>query len=170
MSEEIDFSEIKENLKKCYNNAQKDRYKHFGRFKFDRWIFTLTMFLVFGYLFFIAYSYGFELDHYECGAPVGKKCINPFFEPMTWKNMQYLSAGVYGAELGLLFNSATYVPALLFGFAFLLNHQLYNKKKKAPAPPQKEKVNYQSETPEEDAKISKSKIKELMELDEDEEP
>lgn len=151
MMPESDDVDLKKSMSIIWNHANKDRYTHIGRFKFDHWIFSITMFLIFGYLFFVAYSYNFQLDHYECGAPVGKQCKNPFYEPTTWKNLRYLEPGVYGAQLGPFFYSAEYVPILLIGIAFLLNHLIYNKKKKAPRTPQKEK-------------------KEIADIDDEEEP
>lgn len=87
------------------------------------------MYIIFGYLFFIAYHYNFDMNYYNCVQPaMGKElCLNPFYEPATWKNAEYLPPGEYGFKPGLMFNS---LKAVVFGFfilMFALNHFWHNK-------------------------------------------
>ena len=125
-------------------DIQKDRYKMFGEYKVDRWIINAAMLLVFGYLFFVAQHYNYNLDYYKCIAPdhtaisylneservilTGPTpCKNPFYKPITWKNYEYLPAGEYGLKPGLLYNSVWYVIIGLFSIAFIVNHFVHNK-------------------------------------------
>jgi len=114
----------------------KNRYKHIGKYKCDRIIFNVAMFTIFIFLFLVAWSYDFNLDYYNCieGADkpmelgAGLECKNPFYEPTTWKNYEYLYEGEYGTKPGALFKSVYYVPLVLLIIALLINHFLYNKK------------------------------------------
>jgi len=127
-------------LKKAFLDAyhsshQKDRYKKFGLWVFDRWIFTVAMLLIFGWLYFVASSYNFELDYFECGEAsefydAGVKCDNPFYEPVTWKNYEELGAGVYGQKPGPLFKSVFYVPVVMLALAFGANFLIHNRRGK----------------------------------------
>ena len=129
----------------AYALAQKDRFKILGAWKFDRWIFTTALVLVFGWLAFVAYSYDFKLNYYECITPGGSEvryigsdirttaenfgCENPFYKPATWENSEYLMPGEYGTKLGPLFQSVYYVPVVLLLLAFYINYIIYNKNK-----------------------------------------
>lgn len=144
MEEEIDMKDfgkkVADNIKEQYKDMQQRRFKIYGsRYRLDRWIFISSMILIFGYLLFVAWSYNFELDYYVCGAEPGKLCRNPFYRAQTWKNIQYLKPGYYGAKLGALFNSVYYVPVMVLLLAIGINHFIHNKKKRAPCTPPKEK-------------------------------
>lgn len=108
-------------------DIQKDRYKMFGPYKIDRWIIQTCMFLVFGYLLFVAWHYDFKLDYYSCGSHELEGCENPFYKPATWVNEEYLPYGEYGTKPGFLFNSMAYVVVLIFIIGFVINHFIYNK-------------------------------------------
>ena len=130
-------------FKDAYASAQKDRYKIIGAWRFDRWIFTVAMLLIFGWLAFVAYSYDFSLNYYKCETPGGTVerfigsditntrldfgCKNPFYKPATWENQEYLMPGEYGTRLGPLFQSVYYVPVALLILAFYINYIIYNK-------------------------------------------
>ena len=115
-----------------------DRYNKFSTgYVVDKWIFRVGAFLIFGWLFFVAYYEDFDLDYFECVAPenmVGTPCENPFYKPVTWKNVEVLEPGVYGKKPGLLFESVFYVPILVLVLAFACNHWIYNKGKKMVKP------------------------------------
>lgn len=141
---ELDLAEIKAHYKKV---SQK-RFKRFGerRYKVDRWLCQLGMFLIFAWLFFVAKSYDFDIDYYKCehGAgmaqfnPDGTQkeyyssdlCENPFYRPSSWKNQPYLSPGEYGAKIGPLFQSTYYAPFLIGGICLGLNHLIHNRKQR----------------------------------------
>jgi len=123
----------KETIKDVWKAAQKDRYKNISTWVFDRWIFSLSMVLCFGWLLFVAWSYDFELDYYECieATPYyssGVNCDNPFYKPITWKNAETLPPGEYGQKPGPLFKSVYYIPAVLLFLASLINYLIYNKR------------------------------------------
>jgi len=107
-----------------------DDYLFKPGYRFDRWIFQGAMLLIFCWLFFIAWSYGFNMDYYECQAPaVGETmCKNRFYEPASWKNEEYLPVGIYGTKMGALFYSAYYVPFILLAIGFILNQVIHNGK------------------------------------------
>lgn len=121
-------------MEKIELNIQKDRYKLFGTYVFDRWIFTTMMLLIFGFLFYVAWSYNFNLDYYNCIKPaqmdVLKGCKNPFYQAPTWKQSEYLYPGEYGTKPGFLFDSIWGVVIGSFILAFGLNHYVHNKGKK----------------------------------------
>ena len=121
-------------LREAYASAQNDRYKNIGSWRFDRWIFTTGMFLIFAWLFFVAWSYDWELDYFSCGEvseyyDAGVMCVNPFYEPVTWKNSPELIAGEYGVKPGLLFKSVYYVPFIVLGIAIFINYLCYNRRR-----------------------------------------
>lgn len=119
---------IVELIKESYQNAQKERYKKYGIYVFDRWIFTSAMLLIFGWLFFVAYSYNFELDYFECiGKPSVDVCDNPFYKPATWKNEPTLQVGEYGTKPGFLFDSVKILTVLILLLALTANHLIHNK-------------------------------------------
>lgn len=115
-------------LKQLLNLINKDRYKNISNWKFDRIIFNIAMLLIFGYLFFVAWHYNFDMDFFKCETiNIEDSCINPFYKPITWKNVENLPTGEYGTKLGLLFESVFYVVIGLLILAFCLNHLLYNR-------------------------------------------
>lgn len=131
---------------------QRNRFKTVGKFqheyKFDRWIFQTAMFLIFAFLFYIAWSNNFEMNYFKCermhmsdGSFLNEKiidaenfgnealtCKNPFYKPITWQNYERLLPGEYGFKPNFLFKSAIYVSFGLLALAFILNHLIYNKK------------------------------------------
>jgi len=117
-------------MKKHLILINKNRYKEFKGYKFDRWLTTIFMILIFGFLFFVAYHYDFNLDYYQCGANFGETCTNPFYKELSWKNQPTLSPGEYGQKPGLLFKSV--IPVSLIGLFLLLlsNHLIHNRKVK----------------------------------------
>lgn len=136
---EVDISEIKSQCLAQYKKVSEKRFKRFSSgYRIDRWIFQVAMFTIFGYLFFVAHSYNYDLDYYKCGSQdtpeyikqnlAQQDCKNPFYKEPTWKNQEYLPPGEYGTKLGPLFHSAYYSPFLLFGIALLLNHIIHNRK------------------------------------------
>ena len=132
---------------KILNIINKNRFKLYGSYKFDRIIFKLAMYFSLGYLFFVAWSYNFNLDYFSCPqysdgsikasskimlgdqSRTSKEgfCKNPFYTPQTWKNEEYLLPGEYGQKPGALFNSINYIPFVILGLAFLINHIIYNR-------------------------------------------
>ena len=111
------------------------RFKDFSGYKLDRWVFQIAMIVSLTWLFYIAYSQGFELDYYNCeeGTELYNSeelCENPFFTEANWKNYEYLPKGEYGKKPGLLFRSTFFVPLILFFLAILLNHFWHNEDKK----------------------------------------
>jgi phosphatidylglycerophosphate synthase len=125
---------LKEALVIVWKNAQKDRYKIIGNWKFDRWIFTVAMLLIFGWLLFVGWSFNWELDYFSCGEVseyynAGVVCVNPFYEPLTWKNSETLIAGEYGVKPGPLFKSVYYVPVFVLLIVTFINYLLYNRRR-----------------------------------------
>lgn len=117
-------------LKETWKEITKKRYKIFKGYKVDRFIFNIGFFLILGFLIYVAWSYNFDLDYYNCGGGMyeGNKCLNPFYKPVSWKNLEFLEPGEYGKKPGVLFYS-TFVVA--FGgliLMLLLNHFLFNRK------------------------------------------
>lgn len=126
------------------------RYKTFGKYKLDRYLFQTVMWLIFGWLFFITYYYDFNLDYFNCpvdsdGSISGIKvmlkdfhntnlnvnekgeCRNPFYKG-SWKNKEYLPPGEYGTKPGNLFYSSEWVSVGLIILALLLNHFIHNRR------------------------------------------
>lgn len=128
--------QLKFNLKESWAQQRKGMFKITpGGYVFDRLIFNISMFLIFGFLFFVAYSSNFSLDYYSCTEGGFNKdnsmvCKNPFYKPASWVNQQYLPPGEYGTKPGFLFNSMGYITGFLLVGAFVLNHFIYNNKKK----------------------------------------
>ena len=118
-------------LNNFINKIFKDRYKYFKGYKSDRLIFIVGMWVIFGFLLFVANSYNFDLNYYECVEPAtGEEfCPNPFYKEATWQNAELLPVGEYGTKLGPLFKSMPYVVVGIFLLMFLLNHLIYNKGK-----------------------------------------
>ena len=119
-------------------HSQKGRYAYIGKYKIDRLFFQLSMYAIFAFLLYIAWSNNFNLDYYQCsaefngvytvaGETITNLCHNPFYTPSTWKNMEYLPSGEYGTKPGRLFNMAGSVAFGLIFLAFLLNHIIYNR-------------------------------------------
>lgn len=135
-------------MKELYKKISQNRYKEIGGYKLDRWLFQLAMWLIFGWLFFVAYYHNFNLDYFNCpvdsdgsisGAKIMLKdftvaennvkeglCRNPFYKA-SWKNQEYLPPGEYGTKPGKLFYSAQWVSIGLIVLALLLNHFIYNR-------------------------------------------
>jgi hypothetical protein len=111
-------------------------------YKYDKWLFKPFFFLMFAWLFFVAYQYDFKLNYFNCITPgadfenslihidAPQDCKNPFYKSPTWENKEYLTPGEYGTKPGRLFYSAYYMPIVLFALFLLLNHFIYNKGKK----------------------------------------
>lgn len=138
--DKIDFKEITKGFKDSkniiFNLINKDRYKVLNDgYKFDKYIFQIIMFGLFGLMFFIAYSNNFELNYFKCGNtidpniyyPQSLDCVNPFYEPTDWTNEATLPPGEYGFKAGPLFNNLGVIAIVLFIIGFLLNHLIYNK-------------------------------------------
>lgn len=125
-----DFKISPKEIKDFFRYIQKTRYKSFCSYKIDRWIIQACMFLVFGFLFYIAYSNNFHLDYFSCAGPGwgAGECKNPFYKPVTWVNSEYLPIGEYGTKPGLLFNFIWPITIGIFVIGFLLNHLIHNKK------------------------------------------
>ena len=132
-------------INKLFKYISKNRYKLINNnYKFDKWLFNFGMWIVFAWLFFVAYSNNFNLDYYECVTPGGSGiyfsgggqpileqafgCENPFYKPVSWKNSKYLLPGSYGTKPGALFKSVFYFPFIIFGLVISLNHILHNRK------------------------------------------
>jgi hypothetical protein len=117
---------------KSYYFEQQGRYRYLKGYKLDRWIFITFMWLIFAYLFYTAYSYNFDMDYYECNqpAPPYTMCKNPFYEPTTWKNLEWIEPGSYGHKPGKLYEYASGVAILGILLAFVVNHIIWNRKKK----------------------------------------
>ena len=126
----------------------KERYKVFRGYRFDRLIFNVAMYLIFGYLFFVAYHYDFQMDYFNCPenpeeaefstnskfmlgdfVPEVKNgmCKNPFYKN-TWKNQEYVPPGEYGFKPGPLVNWAWGITLIIMGLAFAINHFVHNRK------------------------------------------
>lgn len=139
------MKEAWKDIKQGYKFLSKHRYKKFPHYTFDRLIFNVMMFIIFGFLFFVADSHNWELDYYVC--PDGNadglhgsramlknfepgrfngSCVNPFYKE-SWKNSQYLLPGEYGTKPTKLFNSMTWIVMLLFASAFVINHYIHNR-------------------------------------------
>jgi hypothetical protein len=136
-NESIDFESIKKDARKMYASISKKRFKKVNSgYCFDRWLFQLAMFSVFFYLWFVAQSYNYNLDYFKCESGfqeyggIDEGCKNPFYDSANfWKNVEVLPVGEYGQKPGHLFWSIEYVPILIFGFAFGMNHLFHNRKK-----------------------------------------
>jgi len=131
-SDSIDMTQVKD----AYKKVSQKRFKHYSNgYKGDRWLFQLTMFLIFGWLFFVAHAHDYKLDYYECIDPnpyyeSGTTCKNPFYEPVTWKNQESLPPGNYGTKPGPLFQSVFYVPILFLAISALANHLIHNRRRR----------------------------------------
>ena len=126
--------DLKKEFGKTWTEMQKDRFKLFRNtnYKIDRWVFTFFMFLIFGWLFFVAYAHNFNLDYYECIDPnpyydSGILCENPFYKQTSWKNQEFLPPGEYGTKPTTLFNSIFYVPFIFLFLAGVFNHLIHNR-------------------------------------------
>jgi hypothetical protein len=117
-------------VKEFYERIQKDRFKFFGAYKIDKWVTTCCMLLCFGFLFYVAYSADFKLDYYSCVEPAPgmyQGCKNPFYQPTTWVNIEYLPPGEYGTKPGFLFNNAWIITIIIFILGGIANHFIHNK-------------------------------------------
>ena len=117
---------VKDSLKEIWNK----RLVHKGNYTIDKVIFNVCILLVFGFLWYCAFYYQYDLDSYECmGSPVDT-CRNPFYKPSSWKNLEYVAVGKYGADLSKgPFKRAGLISFLILLSAFVLNHFLYNRGK-----------------------------------------
>ena len=132
----VDFKEIKAQCITSYKKVSQKRFKRFSSgYVWDKWIGTVYILICFGFLFFVAQSYNYDLDYYKCGSEVpgyitnnpAELCENPFYKPHNaWKSRPFLPPGEYGTKPGPLFHSVTYIPILLFMISGLLNHLLHN--------------------------------------------
>jgi len=128
-----------DDLKDFYARAKRKRFKVFpNKYVVDRWLINGAMLLLFAWLFFVAHSFHYDLDYFKCegGNPYSQDatltdyCKNPFYKPVSWKNSEFLPPGEYGYKPGRLFQTIYYFPFLFFGIAFLINHLLFNRRKK----------------------------------------
>ena len=96
----------------------KDRYNIWKNgYKLDRWIFQITMFSIFGLLFFVAYTNNFQLDYFNCGVAKATpftmdECKNPFYKPTSWVNEEYLPPGEYGFKGNFIFDNIVFIYPL----------------------------------------------------------
>jgi len=136
-----DFKEFKAQCLAWFKKASQKRFKQVPNkdYRMDRWLMNLAMLTVFGWLFFIAQSYNYNLDFYQCGnseipdylPQPTEECLNPFYKSgNAWKNQEYLPPGEYGQKPGPLFKSVFYSPFLIYGLAFFLNHIIHNRRRK----------------------------------------
>jgi len=130
-----------------FKKAQEKRFKSFQGYKLDRWLFQFGMYAIFFWMFFVAWSSGFDLNYFYCpensdgsisglkimlkdydldGAVVNGSCRNPFYKD-DWTTQQYLPPGEYGTKPGVLFNSVMWSPFVVFCLLFLFNHYFHNK-------------------------------------------
>lgn len=138
--------DIKEEFKKYYKKISKDRYKKIGDYKLDRFIFKGSMYLIFAFLFFVAFAHNFSLDYFYCpedsdGSIQGSRlmlsdhkveakpgfCKNPFYKN-TWKNQEYVTPGHYGTQPTTLFKSINFIVIGVLGLAILINHLINNRR------------------------------------------
>lgn len=129
----IDLSKlnIKENWKKLRQNS----FRTFSNgYRLDKIIFNAGMLILFLWFYYVAAHYNFNLNYYEC-KPLNNltvyniNCTNPFYKPISWVNYKELPAGEYGNKPTALFNSIYWLPFVIFGLCFLINHLLYNRVK-----------------------------------------
>jgi len=108
----------------------KDRIKHIGDYRIDKFITNIALFSILGFLWYIAAFYNYNMDFFSCGAAPGESCLNPFYKFVSWKNSQYLPAGNYGTDLSKgPFKLAGPVAVCVLLGAFLINHIIYNRGK-----------------------------------------
>lgn len=126
----IHYNKSKEMIKDSFKEIWNKRLVHKGAYTVDKVIFNVCILLVFGFLWYCAFYYHYDLDSYECmGAPLDT-CRNPFYKAPSWKNLEYVAVGKYGADLSKgPFHKAGLVSFLLLLSAILLNHFLYNRGK-----------------------------------------
>lgn len=128
----------------------RDRFKVLkNNYKFDKFIFQIIMYGLFGFMFFIAYSNNFDLDYYNCIEPPTRPantatgfnkgyisntneapvdhCLNRFYEPADWKHQEYLPPGEYGIKPTFFLKNGVWICLSLFMLGLLLNHLIYNK-------------------------------------------
>jgi len=103
------------------------RYKEIKGYKFDKVVFNAGLFLIFGWLLFVAWSYNFDLDYYSCGAAPGEVCKNPFYKSITWKNYEFLDPGEYGTKPNWLFWSCYWAGFGGLILMFISNHIIHNR-------------------------------------------
>jgi len=138
--EELDTDEdliSKIDIKEVFSSSP-GRYKLFGVYKVDKWIIQACMFLVFAFLFYVAWSSNFNLDFQSCNYDAvnnkplmgAESCKNYFYTPTTWKNLEELPPGEYGTKPGPLFKSAWPVTLAILFLGFFINHLIYNRKNK----------------------------------------
>lgn len=110
-----------------------ERFKEHNNYKFDRWIFQTAFAIFLLFSFFVVYHFNFEMDFFECN-PLSQDpsmvCKNPFYKPITWKNYEYLSPGVYGVNIQPVLQNFLIVTFSIFLLAFSINHLWHNKGKR----------------------------------------
>lgn len=122
------MSKLNKELKEFYSSISKNRYKILtSKYVFDRWIFQFFMYSIFLILFLFVYEHNFELDFYICGAEPGEFCKNPFYKPLTWKNLPEVPPGEYGTNFKTSINFLSYLSLGLFILSFIINHFAHNK-------------------------------------------
>lgn len=124
-------------LKKLMSYDSKQRFKVIGGYNLDKWIFQTCMLVCFTFLFFVAWHYDFKMNYYMCDQSIypdsfgildqEESCKNPFYEPATWENKEYLPPGEYGRKPGLLYKLLWPVTLGIFALGMLVNHMFHNK-------------------------------------------
>lgn len=133
---DIDFSEIKGQTMAWYKKVSQKRFKRFSNgYVWDKWIGSGYLLICLVYLFFVAHSYNYDLNYYQCGSELpdyvqpgqAEMCKNPFYKPsLEWRTQEYLPPGEYGQKPGPLFWSIQYVPLILLLISAGLNHLIHN--------------------------------------------
>lgn len=121
---ELDPKKIKES----YRAWRSKSYKIIKGYKIDRLIIKTGLLIILVGMFFFAYSNNFELDYFSCQNQV-EMCRNPFYRPMTWKNLEYLSPGEYGVEPNWPGKLNFFILSTL-ALAFSINHLVHNRRYK----------------------------------------
>jgi hypothetical protein len=130
-----------------WGELSKDRYKVWGKYKFDRWMFQIFLSIFLIGVFWIAKSNDYELDYFACIDPPSElplwnlnptqgydikigMCHNPFYKPADWKNTEYLTAGEYGVPPGKIIKPLIWSVVLGFLLTVALNHIIHNRGRK----------------------------------------
>ena len=134
---DINISEIKDSCVGLYKKVSQKRYKrHSNGYVWDKWIGSAFMLICFAYLFFVAHSYNYNLNFYQCGSDLpdyiqtgqDEMCKNPFYNPsLEWRTQEYLPPGEYGTKPGPLFWSIQYIPIILLLISAGANHIIHNR-------------------------------------------
>jgi len=142
MEDNLLAEKLSKEWKKLKWDLNKDRYKVYKGFVFDRLIFRGAFYFILLFFFVLAYVNGFDLDYFYCDSKpnafyrggssieeVVQECKNPFYRPGYWKNEEYLPPGEYGVNIGLSYNLWVTILST-FLFAFGLNGLVHYKKRR----------------------------------------